>query len=396
MEKKKFIIIGGGLTGLMAAFEAEKKGIETLVLEESLDVGGRLEYVVSFTTYRFQPRTFELLNELELDVILSPILPENLGFYSQKKVLPFSEFSKFVLSLPQDQQEKLNYLLGTAMQSNFDPENPSSNLLELREISFGEYLRNMGFSPQTIKMFVEPMLTFTFLETLNLDQISAEYGLFNIRFGMEMGQKDVFTFEEGIKILANILKRKIIELGGEVATECKVTKIQREKEGFVIWAENLGKEKEYKGEKVLLAFPLTSAPKIVPELEIPQGLSYCQTKVFILEGKLKFPQKYILGFPGNEANLRFIFAGPANFFYVYPYFLEKPVNFNDFFEEFSIKDEIKIESAFPIISPGTHLKNTKTNISGIFLAGDYYYYPFLDTCLFTAKKVVEEVEKELS
>lgn len=390
MEKKKLIIIGGGISGLIAAYEAGKKGIEAALLEQSLNVGGRLEYAVCLSSSRFQPSLYELLGELEIEPILVPLSSDFFGMYIKGKVLPLSEFSNLLELFPREQQEKINNLFAEAMQSHFDVQNPSDNLLCLRHISFAEYLKEKGFSFQTIKMLIEPLLTFTFLETIDLKKISAEYGLFHIRFGLEIGQKDIFTLEE-IKIVADVLREKINRAGIEVFTDTKVQRIEREKEGFRIFTQQWKEEKEFKGEKILLALPPPCAKKILPDLQIPEGLSFASTKVFLVKGKLKFPQKYILGVPENESNLRFLFEGPYNLFYLYPYFQRLPIEFSKFFENFSIQEETELPCAFPIIAPGTSLKIGKTNIDNIFLTGDYYYYPMLETCIVGAKKVIAEI-----
>lgn len=390
---QKLAIIGGGITGLCAAFEAGKRKIDTILLEKNFNVGGRLDYAVSFTTQRFQPRVYRLLEELEIKEILVPVSPTEMGMYVQGRIMGFDQFPEMIKMLPPDQQNIVNAIIGEAMQSNFDPENPSPNLIELREKSFGQYLREKGCSIQTIKMIMEPMLTFTFAEEINLDQISADYGLFNIRFGMEMGAPDVFTFEEGIRMLADILSAKAKEIGVKIETEAKVTRIEKLNGKFKIHFEKLGEKKEIEAEKVILAVPICEAKEILPELKFPEGVSYLPTKCLLLKGKLKGKRKYILGIPGNEENIRFIFEGPYGIFYAYPYFMEKPMNLDFFFETYSVKSEITISCSLSIISPRAEIPLVKTNIENLFFAGDYYYYPYIEGCIFTAQKAIEAAAK---
>jgi len=38
--------------------------------------------------------------------------------------------------------------------------------------------------------------------------LSADYGLFHVRFAMEMGSGKAYTFEENVKIVANVLEKE--------------------------------------------------------------------------------------------------------------------------------------------------------------------------------------------
>ena len=45
MEKEKVILIGAGLCGLYTAFLLQKKGIEVLILEANILIGGRIKTI---------------------------------------------------------------------------------------------------------------------------------------------------------------------------------------------------------------------------------------------------------------------------------------------------------------------------------------------------------------
>jgi protoporphyrinogen oxidase len=391
---KKLAIIGGGVSGLTAAYEAGKKNIDTVLFEKSSLPGGRLEYCVSVTSPEFQPKTYELIKELGLEGLSVPFSPDLLGMFAQGKIMPYSELPKMIKSMPEDQQKIVNKIIGESLQSNFDPENPSENLKKLRDVSFAEYLKNC--SPQTMKMFMEPMMIFTFLKKINMNDFSAEYGLFNIRFGMEMAKENVFTFEEGVRILADVLQKKSLNSGIKINLSSEVTKIEKTEKGFKIHYKRLSEEREEEAEKVLISTPSPSIEKFFPEIKIGKGISYSRTKCFLVEGKLKGDKTVVMGVPGNQANLRFLFAGPYNTHYIYPSDNEKLVDMDTFYEEYNIVREEIIENPFVILAPGARLSGIKSNIEGAYLCGDYYYYPLIETSISTAKKAVEEIAEKIN
>lgn len=389
---KKLAIIGGGVSGLTAAYEAGKKNINTVLFEESSLPGGRLEYSVSVTSPEFQPKVYELIKELELEELTVPFSPDLLGMFVQGKIMPYSELPNMIKSLPEEQQEVVNKIIGEALQSNFNIGNPSENLKKLRNISFAEYLKDC--SPQTMKMLMEPMMIFTFLKEIDMNNFSAEYGLFNIRFGMEMAKENVSTFEEGIRILADILQKKALDKGVEFNLSSKVSKIEKNGESFKIYYKRLNEERELEAEKVLISTPPSAIKEFFPQIEIGKGISYSKTKCFLAEGELKGKETVIMGVPGNEANLRFLFVGPHGIHYIYPLDNENPVKTENFYKECNIIREQMIESPFAILAPGTKLTETKTNIEGAYLCGDYYYYPLIETSIATAQKAIKEISEE--
>lgn len=386
---KKLAIVGGGICGLHAAYQASKNNVDSVLFEESSLAGGRLEYCVSATSPRFQPQLYNLIKELGLEVLSVPLSPKLLGIFAGDKVMPYSMFPEMIKSMPPDQQQVINGIIGEAMQSNFSVENPSENLIKLRTQSFGEYLKNC--SGQVVKMFMEPMMVFTFLEKINMADFSADYGLFNIRFGMEMGGEQTYTFEEGVRILADILQKKAIDKGVDFMLSSRVTKVEKASNSFKIHYQKLNEEKDLEAENVLFAIPLPLIKNIMPEVDLGTGVSYGKTKCYFTEGELRGEEKIIMGMPGNKANLRFLFAGPYNFHYVYPFENDKPVAMDLFYKNCKITGEEIIENTFPIIAPNTKPLEVKTNIEGVFAGGDHYFYPLIETSLVTAQKAIEMV-----
>ncbi len=390
---KKLAIIGAGISGLTAAYEAGKEDIDTVLFEEGFLAGGRLEYCVSATTPEFQPLVYELIEELGLEGLTVPLPPALLGMYVKGEIMPYSHLPKMIESMPEDQQKVVNEMIGEALQSNFSVKDPSENLKELRKISFAEYLEE--FSPKTLKMLVEPMMVFTFLENVGLEDLSAEYGLFQMRFGLEMGKENVSTFEEGIRILADVLEERAQEEGVDIQLESRVTRIEETDNGFKVSYRKSGKKEEMEVEQVVLSTPFSSIKMIFPEIELGEGLSYSETKCFIAQGELKGDEKIIMGVPGNKTNLRFLFAGPYGTHYIYPFKNDEPVDMDVFYKDYRITDEKMIENPMPIMAPDTELPRVETNIDGAYLCGDYYYYPLIETSIATAREAIEKVKKEL-
>lgn len=386
---KKIGIIGGGISGLTASYKATKKGYDTVLFEESSITGGRLEYCVSLTSNHFQPHLYNLIKELDMEELSIPFSPKSLGMYVQGKVAPYSSMMKMIEEMPEDASQKINGLIKEAMESDFTVDDPSDNLKELRKISFAEYLKD--FPKMAIQRFIMPMMVFTFKEKINLENFSAEYGLFQIRFGMEMAQDNVSTLEEGVRILSDILEKESKERGAKIRLSTEVEKVEKTDKGFKIYFTRLGEKGTIEVENVLFAVPLNVIKEIFPEIEISDQIDYGSTKCLIGEGKLKTDKKMIMGTPANEQNLRFLFQGPYGTQYIYPYFEDKKVDLDAFYKDIEITQERTIENAFALLGPGADLPKVETNVKNAYLCSDYYYYPLIETSIVTAKKAVEKI-----
>jgi len=298
----------------------------------------------------------------------------------------YEDFPKMVASLPPAEQEHFQKLMGEVMGNSFDVENISPRLLELRKISFAEYLKNA--SPQFKGMIIDPMMDFLFMKDMDLSKISADYGLFQIRFGAEMGSGQAHTFEENVKIVTNILEKKIMDAGSQVHLSSPVRRVKPSQSGFEITYDRDGKLQTEEVNKVVLSTPLSITSRIFPELDLGDGIFYEKTKCIFVDGKLKSERGIIMGIPANNiANLRFLFVAFPHEHQLYPMDIDKPINYDVLYDEYEITGEREVEAAYPLLKPGGQPPEPITNIKGAFVCGDFYHYPLLDTSVRTGEKV---------
>lgn len=387
----KIGIIGGGLAGLTCAYRLAQKGIKAVVFEKSVVVGGRVPFCGAVATKKFHFNLISLIEELGLEELEIPLLPKEEGFFTAGGQLmgmgkmPMMAMKSFGVK-DMLYFMKLNRFVNGA---RFNVRNPDPKLLELRSISFEEYLKNCPMKVR--KIAIEPMKIFTYEN--DLTKISAEFGLTHIRLANELGSGKAFTFEESnIATVTNVLALKLREKGTEVLTIAKVNRVQKEGERFKIIYESGVEKTETVAEvdKVVLATPLTVTKEIFPELGIETDVEYKISKCLFTEGKLKWPEmKFIIGMPGNPANLRALFGVVSYAHLVYPMDDNKPVDLNQLYDEYKISDEQVLNPAMPIVGPKARIPELQTKIEGAYLCGDFYYYPWLETAVDTAETVAD-------
>ena len=380
-------IIGAGIAGLTAAYRLSKKGINSILFEKESNTGGKVEYAVSITTPSFQPRVYKLIEELGLKEAEISFLPTMMGMLLGGEILNVEDLNKMVESLPQEEKGYFQKVMGEVMGSSFDIFEPSPRLLELRNISFEEYLKDCPLKLR--KMFFEPMMGFTFMDELDITKFSAEYGLFQLRFGMEIMGGRAHTFEENVKIVTNVLEKKIIDSGSEVKLSSEVKKIEKVEKGFKIHYEKFGEISSQQVDRVVITTPLFVSKRIFPLLKLEKGVFYEKTKCSFVRGILRTDKTVIMGMPQNEANIRMFFVAFSYEHQVYPMDKRKPIKFDILYDDYKVFREKELEAAFPILVPKGKAPDLKTNVEGVFLCGDFYYYPTLDTAVRTAERVAD-------
>lgn len=108
-RRKRILIVGGGLSGLVRAHELRKRGAEVLVLEESPEPGGAAKTIerdgyqleLGPNTVRPTPRLLALCRELglEREVLLSnPRLPRYIELGGRLRKIPFGALSPVAMA----------------------------------------------------------------------------------------------------------------------------------------------------------------------------------------------------------------------------------------------------------------------------------------------------------
>lgn len=387
----KVAIIGGGLTGLTAAFRLLQKGVEPIVFEKEVLVGGRISYSVDIITEGLHKRFGEITQELGLGPLKRPLATNELGFLSADGLIKAEELPEMLKSFPKKEVAAFQEMVGFALSLSFSPRNFSPELKELRKKSFDSYL-GKKFSEKMKNLCIAPMNLFGLAE--DLKNISADYGLFNIRFCSEILAGKSYTFEgNNVLALIGVLEKKIKEISPEVLfTWTEVKKIKKAKKGFEIYFEREAKEEVMLVDKVVLTLPLSLIREIFPDLKLKGKFKYNDTKCILTRGKLRYGRKAYVGIKtGNKANILFYSGIIPEEHHIYPFDSKKKVDLESIYEEYEILGEKDLKPALLFLPPGAVVPELKTEIEGVYLCGDFYFYPSMETAVTTAEMVAEMI-----
>jgi phytoene dehydrogenase-like protein len=256
------IIIGAGIAGLTCAKFLKDRGIQSLILEASDGVGGRVRtdvhegflldrgFQILLTAY---PEAQRLLDYQSLDLqafksgaIIRDIQKNDFSIVAN----PFKEPSKIWSSLTSnvgtfaDKIRILRLILETG--------NVQEEVFENKSISTIEYLRNYGFSDNMIQQFFRPFFGGVFLE----NELSTSANFFKYIFG-KFYEGDAVIPAKGIERIAKQIEKMLYI--GTVKLNTKVVKI----DGNRVYLEN--GDRLY-GEKIVLATDGFHADKLLGKI----------------------------------------------------------------------------------------------------------------------------------
>ena len=173
MSMSNPIIIGAGISGLVAAIELEKAGFTPLILEATDCIGGRLKsdleselpldhgFQVLLTEY---PEAQKYLDFDSLDLI--PFKPGSIIFQNskQQKIGDPRRDTSFLWSTLTSGIGTFNDKLRILKLSNKLKKKSIEDIFLTPEISTLDYLRELGFSNMIIENFFQPFFAGIFLE----------------------------------------------------------------------------------------------------------------------------------------------------------------------------------------------------------------------------------------
>jgi hypothetical protein len=383
---RKVGIIGAGLAGLTCGYRLAQKGIRSIIFEQEPIIGGRIPYAAAAATADYQKRTVALIKELDLEDLEIPLKKNEIGMLLDKLV-GVEEVPSFAMKyLGAKGVERFMKMSLSVNHFDFGVQNPSPELLKLREISLEDYLKDC---PKKVKELFSASAIVLSGEK-DLKGMSADYGLSLVRFANELTSGKAVVFEENnLMTITNVLALKLKDEGSEILTSAEVKKIEKQDDKFKIFFEKEG-EKIEEVDKVVLSTPLSVTKDIFPGLELETNVKYNPFKIIFVKGKPKCKRKVIIGMPGNPANLCVWLNVLPYEQYIYPIDIEKEVDMKSLYEEYEITGEKKLEVSLPVIPPSPRVPELKTKIEGVYLCGDFYYYPF-DTSVVTAEIVAEMI-----
>ncbi len=272
------LIVGGGLTGLTTAYELGKVGIDSLILEASPRLGGRVQSIrfkdgdtaeAHMEEYFERSPAYQLLKELELplaeDVAHSTVRlggkiypyrgegdrDEYLrGIFSEKEIASFLKWNNKTWAL----YEKLH-------ATHFSDKPLTPELVALTKISFAKFISKQGLPKKVrewIRVTVEPEMA------IEWDKISALDGIDEMRLFLDspegFGEKN-YHVKGGNSKFTDALVAKI---GAQHArTNAMVTAIRQTVDGVTVrYLQDGYQYREATGKYVVVTVPVSHLSRI--------------------------------------------------------------------------------------------------------------------------------------
>ncbi len=396
----KVAIIGGGIAGLTCAYRLAQKGIKSKVFEKEVTPGGRIQWSTVVAGKELHPYTYNLVEEIGLGEAISPVeLSEFGSIMPDGSLMKMEDFPKMVENFSDEEKAffgKMNEFFGNL---NIDVKNLPSELTELKEMSFAEYLEKQG-CPDSMKPLLGLEINLRFLESYpdSWSMISAEYGMMCIApFFTVIPKQEVYVFEENMAVLTNVLSRKIEEKGSRVETGVEVQEVKEKDGKFQVSYEKHFEEEREEFDKVVLATPLSKMNEIFPELEFETDIWESKGKCYIVEGELKSEyseRDVFFVFPGHESNICTINAIESYEHRLYSLKPEEEVSLDTLYDNYKILSEKELDPAWHIVPPKGKIPNLKTDMEGVYLCGDFYHFAGHDVSAATAEMVADMIKEE--
>jgi phytoene dehydrogenase-like protein len=398
-KKYKIAVIGGGLAGLTTAYFLQERGFAPTVFEANPEAGGRLSTVQIDGTYinrgallfapRLNPSFAALVEELGIETEVSPlsrfalqvgdkITAMNQGALARSGFFTFKEFLLWL---------RLKRYL---KKLTFDFENPSEKLQRLHGISMKEFAyKEAKFNDKLYHFFIQPFVSFAYVDP---EEIAADHGLFLFAYATV----PLLMPKKGMGEVALALKSKL----GEIREKARVTEIQpKSSGGFTV----RGERQEQGGfaqdfDICILATGCRGVKKLAPQIDFEVYQS--KTRGAILEADCNHYKKYDILLLSKFNNTHGVHGGElrhrpgkntlAGFFLYHPQGDWEPI-----VGHHQILEEVGWSPAISVMTPGCKVPDVSTKVPGLYMVGDFYRYPCVESCVVTARKAAECVEAEV-
>lgn len=238
-QQTEVAIIGAGFTGLSAAYELSKAGINVTVLEAQSDMGGlaaafsigeRAEKLDCFYHHWFTNdlEVMQLVKELNLCSKVK-INPSNTGMYYANQFFKLSTPWDLLKFSPLCFTDRIRLGLLALKARKVE------NWQELEGKTAAEWLRELG-GEQVYRVVWEPLLRGKFGAVA--DEISAVWFWNKLKLRGSSrgkgGEERLAYFKGGFVALIEALAAKVRQLGSEIKTSCPVISVQPHNGGWLI------------------------------------------------------------------------------------------------------------------------------------------------------------------
>ena len=299
---KRVLVLGGGVTGLGAAWKLSEGGIPLDLFELKDEIGG-LAGTVKNGPYRLDYGPHFILSERpELLKKILTVFDEELPVFKRSAQLYFhGKFYNYPLTARNVLLQMPIYdsflcaasyfvrLIWDTIRRPFRRKKKPPNFEEWAKSSFGDYLFRLFFKPYTEQFWQLPVrelspdsmptnTRLSFFKTLKLLFVKDV-----VKSKMSLVERETTLLlrypRQGIGALAEKIANKIEEGGlGKIHTGCRVNGVTRNEDGtWEVWVDQGGEERIFQGDHVISTLPLTELIpllKPVPPQEILQDIKH--------------------------------------------------------------------------------------------------------------------------
>lgn len=235
---KRVAIIGGGFTGLTAAFKLAKKGHKVTILEKGEELGGlasgfKIEGADIEKAYHHLFKTdkdiINLARELGIDHKLE-WHNSSLSIYYGGKLYPFTTPIDLLKFAPLNFFNRIRAGLVVLFLGKY------SNWKKFTNITAVKWMKKWS-GKQVFSVIWEPLLKGKFEQYHDKISMAWLWARLNIRANSkERGDtvEKLGYFDGGFKVIVDALEKRITKLGGEIRTESNVTKISTDVDDNVL------------------------------------------------------------------------------------------------------------------------------------------------------------------
>ncbi|MDI6655327.1 MAG: FAD-dependent oxidoreductase, partial [Candidatus Hydrothermarchaeota archaeon] len=437
--RKNCIVVGAGISGLVAAHELAKVGYKITVLEKNSFIGGRIYPFVreGFTADAGAQligeeyyNTFRLLKDIGLENDLIKLNEPSAALYSGKKIFSLN-FLGIIKHNKLNFYDKLDLyrllkkvdIIGKQCYLTFTNE---KNQQDFDSISIAEWtIKNS--TERILEYFVQPSITA--LTLTEPEKLSALYGLTLLYSDL----KNSYTLKNGLSSVISSISQKLKNFGGIINTNCEVVKIERENKKFVVEYKHNNETKMIETSNVICSTPAFATIKILPKLssstksalsnvEYSSGLQILlalNEPVWNNSWAILIPRKELKDFamisestvasptfaPKGKGLMEvFVYGKTANRLSklskpkIIKFILDKlKLLFPKISKKLTWYEVIRWDYVIPIYPPGFSeiRREFKTSIDNLALAGDYLYLPSIESAVYSGFKAAQQIKNSM-
>jgi protoporphyrinogen oxidase len=258
------LIVGGGATGLAAAYIAAKGGEQVTLIEASDKLGGLLStFEVGGTRLEYFYHHF-FTHDREINWLLEEMhlaqdvqfVETNMGMYRYRKIHPFTTTKDLLLFPGLNIIDKLRFGLTSLFLSR------QHNWQKYENISALDWFYQWAGTRVTESIW-RPMLKIKFGEYADQIPLSWMIGRMTQRLKSRSKGKEKLGYLQGsLQRLVDALEFRLVELGVKIVKNAPVTELLFDNQQVIGVKTTLG---EFRADKTLVTIPTIYLAKLIPE-----------------------------------------------------------------------------------------------------------------------------------